>query len=260
MDKFSLFLVMFLVMMSNSATAKIITSPIEYTFNKTVMEGYVAYDDSIQKPMPGILIVHDWMGLGQFTKDKALALANQGMVAFAVDIYGKNVRPQNSEEAAKLATQYKEDRQLLRAHIGAAYDKLVTMNDVDPKKILVMGYCFGGTTALELARSGANLIGTAIFHGGISTPTPLDAKNIKGEVLIMHGADDPNVPPAEVKAFKAEMKNAKIKMDFIAYRGAVHAFTNPAAGNDNSKGAAYNAEADKKSWIDFQNFLKKVLK
>ncbi len=133
------------------------------------------------------------------------------------------------------------------------------MKQVNPRKILVIGYCFGGTTALELARSGAPLVGTVSFHGGLSTPTPEDAKNIKGPVLAMHGADDPNVPPAEVKAFKDEMSRAKVKLEFIAYPGAVHAFTNPAAGNDNSKGAAYNANADKKSWIAFEKFLKQVL-
>lgn len=256
MDKF-IFLMMIMVSIAN---AKIITTPVDYDFNETVLEGYVVYDDSIKAPMPGMLIVHDWMGLGQFSKDKALELAKLGFVAFAVDIYGKNIRPQNSEEAGKLATKYKQDRQLLRARMTAAYDKLIGMKNVDPKKILVMGYCFGGTAALELARSGAELTGTISFHGGLSSPTPLDAKNIKGKVLIMHGADDPNVPPVEVNAFKKEMQIAKIKMDFIEYKGAVHAFTNPAAGNDNSKGVAYNAEADKKSWLDFQGFLKKALK
>lgn len=239
--------------------AKIISSPIEYTYNKTIMEGYIAYDDALKGVHPGILIVHDWMGLGSFSKEKAEKLAGEGYIAFAADIYGKNIRPKDMQEAGKLATMYKSDRKLLREHIKAAYQKLLTIKQVDAKKVIVMGYCFGGTTALELARSGAPLIGTVSFHGGLSTPTPEDAKNIKGKILIMHGADDPNVPASEVMAFKEEMAKAKVKMDFIEYKGAVHAFTNPAAGNDNSKGAAYNAEADKKSWIDFETFLKKIL-
>ena len=134
------------------------------------------------------------------------------------------------------------------------------MKKTNKNKVVVMGYCFGGTTALELARSGAPLAGTAVFHGGLSTPMPADAKKIKGPVLVMHGADDPTVPPAEVKAFKDEMNNAGVAMKFVSYPGAVHAFTNPAAGNDNSKGAAYNATADKESWIEFEKFLKTVLK
>ena len=121
-----------------------------------------------------------------------------------------------------------------------------------------MGYCFGGTVALELARSGVELAGTVSFHGGLNTPTPQDAKNIKGTVLALHGADDPWVPANEVAAFKKEMADAKIPLSFIAYPNAVHAFTNPAAGNDNSKGAAYNADADKKSWTEFMNYLNKT--
>ena len=230
---------------------------VDYAADGAVMEGFVAWIDA-KTPMPGILIVHDWMGLGQFSKDKAELLAKQGYVAFAVDIYGKGIRAKNAEEATKLATKFKQDPKLLRARIRAAYDKLVAMKEVDAKKIVVMGYCFGGTTALELARSGAPLAGTVSFHGGLGTATPDDAKAIKSRVLVLHGADDPFVPPAEVAAFKEEMKKANVKMEFVPYKGAVHSFTNPAAGTDNSKGAAYNADADRESWSAFQKFLKEV--
>jgi len=257
--KGQIFLMLLSLLMSGSAYAVIKTEAVTYTANDGAeLEGYVAYDDAKKSPRPGILIVHDWMGLGQFTKDKAEALAKQGYVAFEVDIYGQGIHPTNSDEAMKLVKKYKDDRPLLRAHIRAAFDKLTSMPEVNKKKILVMGYCFGGTTALELARSGAPLVGTVSFHGGLSNPTPEDAKHIQGKVLVMHGADDPNVPPAEVDAFKKEMRKAGVDMKFIAYKGAVHAFTNPAAGNDNSKGAAYNAEADKKSWAEFEKFLKRV--
>jgi len=248
------------LLMANQAFAAVKTESVEYkAADGTVMEGFVAYDDTITKPRPGILIVHDWMGLGEFQKNKAKQLAKQGYVAFAADVYGKGVRPANADEAKELATKYKSDRALLRDHIRAAYATLAAMKRVNNAKLVVMGYCFGGTTALELARSGVPLAGTVTFHGGLSTPTPEDAKNIKGPVLVLHGADDPLVPPAEVQGFKDEMKNANVNMTFIAYPGAVHAFTNPAAGNDNSKGAAYNAAADKASWKEFQKFLKKVV-
>jgi dienelactone hydrolase len=227
--------------------------------NESFTEGYAAYQANGKKK-PAILIVHDWMGLGDFFRTKANDIAGQGYVAFAADIYGQGNLPKNSDEAGKLAGQYKSDRALLRKKIRAAYDKLLTLPDVDPKNIVVIGYCFGGTTALELARSGAPLAGTVTFHGGLSNPAPADAKNIKGQVLVLHGADDPFVPPAEVAAFKKEMADAKVKMQFIAYPGAVHAFTIPSAGNDNSKGAAYNAVADKKSWAEFQKFLKSVIR
>ncbi len=236
-------------------------APLYYTYGETKMEGYLATPPTrmFRGKMPAILIVHDWMGLGDQAREKADALAHQGYVALAADIYGKGVRPKDSKEAGELATKYKSNRTLLRGHIRAAYDALIATGKVNADKIVVMGYCFGGTTALELARSGAKLAGTASFHGGLSTPNVLDAKNITSPVLVMHGADDPNVPPSEVDAFKEEMKTARVPLIFVAYPGAVHSFTNPKAGNDNSKGAAYNAEADKKSWAEFQAFLKRTL-
>ncbi len=219
------------------------------------MEGLIAQDPAAKSNRPAILIVHDWMGPGKFTEDKAFQLAKQGYVAFAVDIYGQGNRPKDQTEAGALAKKFKNDRTLLRQRIRAAFEHVLKVPNVDKSKIVIIGYCFGGTTALELARSGANLAGTVSFHGGLSSPTPQDAKNIKGKVLVLHGADDPAVPPKEVEDFKKEMKDAKVNMKFVAYPGAVHAFTNPAAGNDNKKGAAYNAEADKKSWTEFENFL-----
>lgn len=239
------------------AQAALKSQVLEYKSNGTKMEGYLVYDTENKKKLkPGILIVHDWMGLSNFTKEKANALAKEGYVALAVDVYGKGVRPKNQEEAAKLAQQYKDDRTLFRQHLRGAYDALISINSVNAKKIVVMGYCFGGTGALELARSGVPLAGTVSFHGGLSNPTPADAKNIKGPVLIMHGAEDPFVPPAEVAAFKDEMKKANISYEFIEYPDAVHAFTNPQAGNDKSKGAAYNRSADRESWEAFEHFLK----
>jgi dienelactone hydrolase len=256
MQKFFILLLVWCFSLSGFAAIK--TEKITYNAGVDKMVGLIAYDDAQTTPRPGILVVHDWMGLGTFTEEKAKQLAAQGYVAFAVDIYGEGIRPKNTQEAGEMATHYKNNRSLLRAHIGAAFDKFSTLKNVDAHHIVVMGYCFGGTAALELARSGAPLVGTATFHGGLSNPTPRDAKNIKGKVLVMHGADDPFVPPLEVTAFKKEMNDAHVDMQFIAYPGAVHAFAIPSAGNDNSKGAAYNAQADKKSWQAFEDFLRDV--
>jgi len=255
------FVALAMLAMSNvfAQTPGIKSKTVDYSLNGVAMEGYVAYDDAKKGRRPGILIVHDWMGQGKFGKDKADELAKEGYVAFAVDIYGKGVRPKTTDEAGKVATKFKDDRNLLRARVRAGLDQLIAMTEVDPKRIVVMGYCFGGTTALELARSGAPLAGTVSFHGGLGSPTPADAKKIQGRVLVLHGADDPFVPPAEVEAFKDEMKKANVKMEFVAYPGSVHSFTNPAAGSDNSKGAAYNAEADKSSWAAFHKFLHEVV-
>lgn len=240
------------------------STEVDYSAGSAKMRGYVSFkedgDKSASTKKPGILIVHDWMGLADFQKTKADQLAKDGFVAMAVDIYGIGVRPKNMDEAGKLATKYKSNVPLLRSHIRAAYDKLAAMPNVDPNKIIVMGYCFGGTTALELARSGAPLAGTASFHGGLSTPNTKDAKKIKGKILVMHGAIDPFVPAKEVATFKKEMADAKVNLEFIEYADSVHAFTNPMAGDDIKAGAAYNADADRKSWTDFTTFVKSVVK
>ncbi len=253
---FSLLFVLF----STQAHAAIVTKMIEYTQGDTKLDGYLAFDTDAKGRGPGILVVHDWMGFGSFANGKAHNLAELGYVALAVDIYGQGVRPKDTDEAGKLATLYKSNRPLLRERILAAYEVLKNNPMVDPHRIAVIGFCFGGTTALELARSGAPISGVVSFHGGLSSPTPADAKNIKAKILALHGADDPYVPADEVKGFQKEMNDAGVDWQMILYSGAVHAFTNPAAGNDNSKGAAYNARADKRSWEAMKDFFQEIFK
>ncbi|PJZ24166.1 dienelactone hydrolase [Leptospira hartskeerlii] len=243
---------------TNVLSAKVKSEFVEYKQGDTVLEGFVAYPEGAKKA-PGIVLVHDWMGLGENTKARAEQLAELGYVAFAADIYGKGVRPKSMEEASKLAATFREgDRKLLRARGQAALDALKSQAGVDQKSLAILGYCFGGTAALELARSGAPLKGTISFHGGLSTPKSDDAKNIKGKVLALHGADDPFVKPDEVSAFQEEMRNAGVDWQFVSYGGAVHSFTIKEAGNDNSKGAAYNEKGDKRSWLELKNFLKEI--
>lgn len=243
---------------ANVLSAKVKSEFVEYKQGDTILEGFVAYPEGAKKA-PGIVLVHDWMGLGENTKARAEQLAELGYVAFAADIYGKGVRPKSMEEAAKLAASFREgDRKLLRARGQAALEALKSQRGVDPKSLAILGYCFGGTAALELARSGAPLKGTISFHGGLSTPKADDAKNIKGKVLALHGADDPFVKPDEVSAFQEEMRTAGVDWQFVSYGGAVHSFTIKEAGNDNSKGAAYNEKADKRSWLELKNFLKEI--
>ncbi|MFS4460945.1 dienelactone hydrolase family protein [Bdellovibrio sp. HCB2-146] len=238
-----------------SANAAVKTEVVIYKDGKTELEGFIAYNDSVKTPRPGILIVHQWMGLSENEKMRAQKLAELGYVAFAVDIYGKGVRPQNQQEAGKLATEYKNNRALFRQRELAAYNFFKKDKRVDAGKLVVMGYCFGGTGALELARTGTPLAGAVSFHGGLSNPQPQDAKKIKAPVLVLHGAIDPNVPTSEVEAFQKEMNEAKVDYQFIAYANAVHAFTQKEAGNDNSKGAAYNELADQRSWKALLSFL-----
>jgi dienelactone hydrolase len=234
------------------------TGPIDYKSQDTVLEGYVAVSKGPEGKRPGVLVVPDWMGVGEHYKKIADKLADLGYVAFVADIYGKGVRPKNPQEAAAQANKYKSDRGLMRQRVLAALDELKKNPNVDQNRIAATGYCFGGTVALELARSGAPIRGVVTFHGGLDTPTPQDAKNIKGKVLVLHGADDPYVPPAQVAAFTDEMRKGGVDWQMIIYGDAVHAFTTPAAGTDKSKGVAYNEKADKRSWEAMKSFFKEI--
>jgi dienelactone hydrolase len=243
------------LVVSATVQAKVISKVVEYKDGEVVLQGYVCSDDAVQGKRPGILVVHDWMGISDETRRRCDMLAQLGYVAFAADIYGKGVRPANAEEAGKLAGKYKGDRALYRKRLTLALDQLKKEPLVEPASLAVIGYCFGGTGALELARSGADVKGVVTFHGGLDSLKPEDAKAIKGRVLILHGADDPFVPASDVAAFQEEMRKANVDWTMIYYGGAVHAFTNPGAGNDNSKGAAYNAKADSRSWQAMVGFF-----
>lgn len=240
---------------SAAVQAKVVSKTVEYKDGDVVLQGYVASDDAVQGKRPGILVVHDWMGIGDETRRRCDMLAQLGYVAFAADVYGKGVRPANADEAGKLAGKYKGDRALYRKRLNLALDQLKKDLLVDPAKLAVIGYCFGGTGALELARSGADVKGVVSFHGGLDSLKPEDAKAIKGRVLILHGADDPFVPAADIAAFQEELRKANVDWTMIYYGGAVHAFTNPGAGTDNSKGAAFNAKADARSWQAMAGFF-----
>lgn len=234
------------------------SEPIEYKVGEIVFQGEFFFDDADTAPRRAVLVCHEWWGLNDYARKRAEQLAQAGYVAFAVDMYGKGVTAKTQEDAAKFATALKNDRSALRARINAALAALKTRKEVNPKKIAAIGYCFGGTTALELARGGAEIVGVVAFHAGLATPTPDDAKNIKCKILVCHGGDDPFVPWTEVTAFTEEMRKANVNWQFNIYSGAVHTFTNPAAGNDPSKGAAYNAQADKRSWEAMSAFFSEI--
>ena len=241
-----------------SARAAIHTEAVEYKDGDTALEGYWAYDDSMPGKRPAMLIIHQWMGLTDYEKKRAEMLAQMGYNVFALDIYGKGIRPQNTTEAGTLATKYKNDRNLLRQRAKAGLAVLEKSEFTDTKKVAAIGYCLGGTTVIELARSGADIAGVVSFHGGLDSPKPEDGKNIKCKVLACHGADDPFVPAKDVAAFEDEMRQAEVDWQLKKYGGAVHSFTQWNAGSDNSKGAAYNEKADKRSWEDMKEFLGEI--
>ena len=232
---------------------------IDYKQGDTTLEGYLAYDASRTGKRPGVLIVHQWKGLTGYEKHRADLLARMGYVAFAVDIYGKGIRPQNTQEAGAQAGKYKKDRALLRERVQAGLDVLRQQAQTDPKRIAAIGYCFGGTTVIELARSGADIAGVVSFHGGLDSPHPEDGKNIKCKLLVLCGADDPFVPAKDMAAFEDELRQAKVDWQLVKYGGAVHSFTEPTAGDNHLAGAAYNEKADRRSWEAMKGFFAESL-
>ena len=250
-----LLLVLVALMCAFGSSAAIQTKIVEYKQGDTTLEGVLVYDDAVKTKRPGVLLVHQWMGITDYEKKRAEALAQLGYVVFCADIYGKGIRPNNTQEASTMAGKYKGDRALLRARVAAGLEALKQNQFVDAEKVVAIGYCFGGTTVIELARNGSYVAGVVSFHGGLDSPTPADGKNIKCKVLACHGADDPFVSAKDLAAFQSEMRDNKVDWQLISYGGAVHSFTQPTAGNDNSKGAAYNERADKRSWEDMKQFL-----
>lgn len=228
-----------------------------YNDGDTKLEGWVVLDTAKAGPRPAVLVVHQWKGLGDYEKQRAEMLARLGYVAFCADIYGQGVRADNPQDASKLAARYKDDRPLLRRRVAAALKAMQALPEVDSTKTAAIGYCFGGTTVLELARSGADTLGVVSFHGGLGTDRPA-RPGLKARLLVLHGADDPFVPPAEVEAFAQEARAAGADWQLVAYGGAVHSFTDWNAGSDNSRGAAYHEQADRRSWAAMQEFLREL--
>lgn len=252
-----IFFILFLICQASQAHGAVVGETVEYKHGEVFLEGYLAYDDASSSVRPGVLVIHEWKGLGEYAKRRTRALAELGYVAFAADMYGKGVRPESHEDAAKEAGIYKKDRGLMRSRAAAALQVLGGHPFTDPSKLGAIGYCFGGTSVLELARGGADLKGVVSFHGSLATPDPTAAKNIKSKVLVCHGAADSFVEP-EVEGFKKEMKDAGVDLRFESYEGAVHSFTVPEAGSDPSIGMAYNEAADKKSWESMKSFFREV--
>lgn len=243
-----------------SLHAAIQSKTIEYQQGGATLQGVLVWDDAVSGPRPGVMIVHQWLGLTDYEKHRAEQLAQLGYVAFCADIYGKDVRPKDTREAGVQATKFKSDRALLRERVKAGLEQLKKSELADPKRIAAIGYCFGGTAVLELALSGAEVNGVVSFHGGLDAPQPADARNIKGKVLVLAGADDPFQKPEDLAAFEKEMRDAKVDWQIAFYGGAVHSFTQPMAGGDNSKGAAYNEKADHRSWQAMKDFFAEIFK
>jgi dienelactone hydrolase len=219
-------LMLLVALLAFPAAAKMITKKVPYEAEKTKLEGVLVYDDA-GPARPGLVLVPNWLGINEANLKQAELVAARGYVVFVADMYGAAVRPTTQDEAGKAAGAVKGDRPLMRKRVGAALAQLKGQKGLplDAKKLGAIGFCFGGTSALELARSGAELGGVVSFHGGLGSPTPEDAKNIKAKILALHGADDPFVPTDEVKGFEEEMRTAKLDWQLVKFGNAVHSFT-----------------------------------
>ncbi|WP_435896188.1 dienelactone hydrolase family protein [Oceaniferula spumae] len=247
-----------LLIITSANGAELTERSVEYKDGDTALEGYVAMPKDTEGKLPVVLVVHQWMGLTDYEKMRCKQLAELGYLAFAVDVYGKGVRPKDRSEAGAQAGKYKGDRGLFRSRLKIGLAEALKLPEADSNKVVAIGYCFGGTGVIELARSGAEIGGVISFHGGLDSPTPADGAKIKARVLALHGADDPHVKAEDLAAFEEEMRNHKVDWQLVKYGNAVHAFTQKMAGNDNSKGAAYNEKADQRSWKDMMIFMQQV--
>jgi dienelactone hydrolase len=251
----------FILAIATAASAEVHTEPLAYSDGDVQLVGFLAYDDAqgVEK-RPAILVAPEWRGLDDYAKSRAKQFAALGYVALALDPYGKGQVAKDNDEAGKLAGALKGDRLAMRKRARAALDALDANALAARDSTAAVGYCFGGTMALELLRDGAPIRAVITVHGGLAPGKDaqgqaMTAKASTTKVLALHGGDDPHVPPAEVQGFIDEMRGAKIDWQLIEYGGAVHSFSNPKSGDDPSKGVAYNAVADRRSWAALTGFL-----
>jgi dienelactone hydrolase len=247
------------VLAASSAQAAVKVQTVAYKQSDTALEGWLVYDDAAKGKRPGVVIYSAYWGPSAHEKDVAQKLAKMGYVAFVADIYGKGVRPDTPQAAGAEAGKYIKDRALLLARAEAGFDQLKQSSMVDTSKLAAIGYCFGGAPALDLARSGAPLVDVVTFHGSLGTPTPENAKNIKGHVLALHGAADPIVNAQAVAAFEKEMTDANVDWQVDLYGGVMHAFTDSTHPSSPEHGTKYDATADKRSWQAMSDLFKTTL-
>ncbi len=254
-----LLVLMFLALSAGLAhAADIRGEEVTYTDNGTTLKGYLAYDASATGPRPGVLVIHEWWGHNEHARNQARRLAELGYTALAVDMYGDGQTADHPQDAGRFAGAIRQNRDLMMQRFQAADAFLRSRSEADDSKVAAIGYCFGGSVVLEMARSGADLLGVASFHGALATQSPAQAGQVNSRVLVLHGNDDPMVPPEQVAAFKEEMTAAGVDFHFVGYDGATHSFTNPAADEAARKfnmPVGYNADADRESWAELERFL-----
>ncbi len=243
------------------AEPKVVGKTVEYSAREVVMKSYLAYDEQIKEKRPGVLVVPEVWGLNDYARKRARMLTELGYTALAVDMYGDGKVAANFDEASKLYAEMMKNFDVVKARFLAAMDFLKQEPTVDTTRIAAIGYCFGGTVVLSVAGQGVDLKGVVSFHGGLGDVKSPQPGSVKAKILVLHGRADKLVTPAQVEAFKQEMKSAGADLRFISYPGAMHSFTNPKAteiGRKLNLPIAYNANADKESWREMKGFLKKT--
>lgn len=243
------------------AFGAVVGEPVTYKSGDRVMNGFLAYDDSTTAKRPGILVVHEWWGHNEYARKRATMLAELGYTALAVDMYGDGKQADHPSDAGKFAAEVRQNLPVAQQRFAAALEILQQHPTVDPDHIAAIGYCFGGGIVLQMARMGLDLDAVVSFHGSLATDTPAQPGIVKARILVCDGADDKMVTPEQIQAFHREMKDAGVYYKFVSYPGAMHSFTNPEADVFAEKfniPVGYNAEADKRSWQDMQDFLKET--
>ena len=234
---------------SSLVQAAVKTKTIKYSYDDKNFEGYLAWDDEAKGKRPGVLVVHEFYGLNDYAKKRAEQLAGLGYVAFAADMYGDGKVAEHPDDARKMMEEVRKNVKNWQGRAQAALKVLKDQDSVDGKKTAAIGYCFGGSTVLQLAYSGADVAAFVTFHGAIPVPETDQAKAIKGKVLVCHGAMDKFIPDENLQKFRTALDDAQIDYEMVYYAGAVHSFTVPTANNPKG-GIAYNEKADKRSWAE----------
>jgi len=229
---------------------------IDYRCEDINLRGYLAFDEKASGRRPGIAVFHEGLGLGDFAMARARMLAELGYVALAADMFGDRRQARNLVEVADLVGGLRNRSGMLRARGHAALATLAALPQVDAAKIAAIGFCFGGSVVLELARDGADLAAVVSFHGVLATKAPAEPGRITARVLVLTGADDPLAPPEQVRAFEDEMRAAAVRdWQVVSYGNTLHGFTNPAADGSMMRTALYNEQSDRRSWAAMRNLF-----
>ncbi len=245
---------------NTTAIVNIKEDSVSYNLNGKTYIGFITYDANKEGKRPGILIVHEWWGLTNYTRNRAKQLAELGYIAMAVDMYGDGKTAEDPAAAQALATPFYKDPTLAKTRLDAAMKELETYPQTDTTKMAAIGYCYGGFIVLNAAKLGAKLDGVVSFHGDLSG-VPVNKDSLKAKILVCHGEADKFVTPDAVAAFKKSMDSAGVDYTFKSYPNATHAFTNPAAtaiGQKFNMPIEYNAAADTASWNDMKAFFNKI--